>query len=102
MVRGFWVPRSKPKRPTPAQRHRRKETVVAHRECQQPLTREIRVMFEPHRLSPAWVAQAYEQVVPIARRATTKTLAPAPRGSEQSPRGDTPEAPTDRRALRGE
>ena len=59
-------------------------------------------MFEPHRLSPTWIAQAYEHVVPLARRATTKALAPAPRGSEQSPRCDTPEAPTDRRALGGE
>ncbi len=102
MVTGFWARRSRPKRSVPARRHRSKETVVARRERPNPLTREIHVMFEPHRLSPAWVAQAYEQVVPIARRATPRGLAPAPGGTEQSTCGDTPEAPPDRRALRGE
>lgn len=102
MVTGFWVLRSKPKRPTSARRHRSKETVVAHRERQQPLTREIRVMFEPHRLSPAWVAQAYDQVVPIARGSTTKALTPGHRGSEQSQRSDISAEPTGRRALPGE
>ena len=61
---------------------------MARREYQQSLTREIRVTFEPHRLSPAWVAQAYEQVVPIARRSTTQALVLSPQDSEPSSRAD--------------
>jgi hypothetical protein len=61
---------------------------VAYRERQPSLTREIYVTFEPHRLSPAWVAQAYEQVVPIARRSTPQALEPSPKGSEPSSRAD--------------
>jgi hypothetical protein len=75
---------------------------VAHRERPKPLTREIRVMFEPHRLSPAWIAQAYDQVVPVARRATTQARAPRPRGSVPRPHADAPEEPRDLRALQGE
>jgi hypothetical protein len=41
---------------------------VARREHQQIQPREIRVTFEPSRLSPASVAQAYEQVIPLLRR----------------------------------
>ena len=67
---------------------------MACRERQQSLTREIHVTFEPHRLSPAWVAQAYEQVVPIARRSTTQALEPSPKGSEPSSRADTSEEAT--------
>lgn len=73
---------------------------MARRERQKPLTREIRVMFEPHRLSPAWVAQAYEQVVPVARSSSLQTLEPAPKGSEPSPRADTLDPTTS--APRGE
>jgi hypothetical protein len=90
MVTGFWVHRSRPMRSVPDHRYRSKETVVARREHQQSLTREIRVTFEPHRLSPAWVAQAYEQVVPIARRSTTQPLVSLPKDSEPSSRADTP------------
>lgn len=97
MGTGFWAPRFRPMHSVPAQRHRSKETVVARRERQQSLTREIRVTFEPHRLSPAWVAQAYEQVVPTARRSTTQALAPCSKGSEPSPRADTPEESTGER-----
>ena len=67
---------------------------MARRERQQSLTRELRVTFEPHRLSPAWVAQAYEQVVPITRRATPQPLVPSPKDSEPSSRAGTPEEPT--------
>ena len=31
-------------------------------------TLEIRITFEPSRVSPDWVVQAYEQVVPLRRR----------------------------------
>lgn len=67
---------------------------MARRERQQFLTREIRVMFEPHRLSPAWIAQAYEQVAPIARRSPTQALSPSAKDSEPSPRADTPDEST--------
>ena len=97
MVTGFWVHRSRLMHSVRAQRHRGKETVVPRRERPKSLTREIRVTFEPHRLSPAWVAQAYEQVVPIARRSTTQALAPSPKGSEPSQRAETPEESTGER-----
>jgi hypothetical protein len=54
-------------------RHRRKETLVARRNRQSPKTREIHTTFEPSRLSPSWVAQAYEQIVPIVRRTTSRS-----------------------------
>ena len=75
---------------------------MARRERPKPQEREMRITFEPHRLSPAWIAQAYEQVVPIARRSTIQARAPRSRGSQQSPRSDTPDEPADRRALQGE
>lgn len=56
-------------------RHRRKETLVARRDRQPPKTREILTTFEPSRLSSSWVAQAYEQIVPIVRRTTSKAPA---------------------------
>ena len=94
MVTGSWVHRSRPMRSVPAHRHRSKETLVARRERQHSLTREIRVTFEPHRLSPAWVAQAYEQVVPITRRVTIPALVLSPKDSEPSSRADTPDEST--------
>jgi hypothetical protein len=102
MAREFRASRFRSKRPVPARRHRSKETIVARREHPKPQEREIRVTFEPHRLSPTWMAQAYEQVAPIARRSTTESLAPCPRGSQQSQCSDTPEEPAGRRALQGE
>ena len=54
-------------------RHRRKETLVARRNRQAPQMREIHTTFEPSRLSPSWVAQAYEQIVPIVRRMTSRS-----------------------------
>jgi hypothetical protein len=54
---------------------------VARREHRQTQPREIRVMFEPSRLSLAWMAQAYEQVVPIVRRMTSR---PARRHGEDA------------------
>ena len=41
---------------------------MARREPNNRQTLKVHVTFEPNRLSPDWVAQAYEQVVPIARR----------------------------------
>ena len=75
---------------------------MARRERPKPQTREIHIMFEPHRLSPAWIAQAYEQVVPIARRSTTQALVPQPRGSLQSPSSDRPGERSGLQARQGE
>jgi hypothetical protein len=33
---------------------------------------EVSVLFEPSRLSPACVAQAYEEVVPLSQRTTSR------------------------------
>jgi hypothetical protein len=42
--------------------------------------------FEPSRLSPSWVAQAYEQIVPIVRRTTSRSPSP---GRHHLEPGDT-------------
>ena len=55
---------------------------MARRKRQTPLNQEIRITFEPHRLSPAWVAEAYEQAVPIAGRSTPQVLGADPKDSE--------------------
>jgi hypothetical protein len=52
--------------------------------CREPNTTkalEVSVMFEPSHVAPACVAQAYERVVPIARRAT-----PAPQHNSRAGR----------------
>jgi hypothetical protein len=41
---------------------------MARREPNTTKTLEVSVMFEPSRLSPACVAQAYEEVVPLTQR----------------------------------
>ena len=48
--------------------HRDKEMIVGRREHHHPQQREIRVTFDPSRLSLTWTVQAYEQVMPIVRR----------------------------------
>ena len=72
MARGFWGHRLRPLRPLKDLCHKSKEIVVTRRERKQPRPLKVRVTFAPNRLSPEWMAQAYEQVVPIARRPTTK------------------------------
>jgi len=42
---------------------------VARRDTAQIKELEVRVMFEPNRLSMACIAQAYEHVAPVLRRA---------------------------------
>src|SRR5215510_5022309 len=51
-----------------------KETIVVRREHHHPQRREIQRTFEPSRLSPAWLAQAYEQVVPMLRCTTSRSV----------------------------
>jgi hypothetical protein len=53
-------------------RHGSKETRVARRAHKASRTLEVRLTFEPSRVSSTCVVQAYERVVPITRR-------PAPR-----------------------
>ena len=72
MVRGFWGHRCSVCRPVNAPRPGGKETRVARREHTGSITLEVRITFEPSRVSAACVVQAYERVVPITRR-------PAPR-----------------------
>jgi hypothetical protein len=85
MGTAFWAPRSRPRRPGIFPPHGRKETVVARRAHNHPQTLEVYVTFEPSRLSPAWMAQAYEQVVPIIRRAAPQ----APHALQASQAGQT-------------
>ena len=47
---------------------------MARREPNTTKTLEVSVLFEPSRLSPAWVAQAYEEVVPLTQRATSQAV----------------------------
>lgn len=60
---------------------------MARRGRQHPQTLEVHITFEPSRLSPAWMAQAYEQVVPIIRRAAPQ----APHALQASEAGQTPQ-----------
>jgi hypothetical protein len=47
---------------------------MARREPNPTQTLEVRGMFEPSRLSPACVAQAYEEAVPLTQRATSQAV----------------------------
>ena len=53
-----------------------KEARVARRGRTGSTTMEVRITFEPSRVSPACVVQAYERVVPITRRPTPQARAP--------------------------
>lgn len=67
-----------------APRHRGKEAVVTRRGRTRSTTLEVRITFEPSRVSPACVVQAYEWVVPITRR-------PAPRARSLQQAEDAPQ-----------
>ena len=47
---------------------------MARRAHRRSRTLEVHITFEPSRVSPACVIQAYEQVVPITRRTTPRAL----------------------------
>jgi hypothetical protein len=72
MAKDFAALRFSAVRPLPIRRHQAKERIVGRRERHPPPPREIRVTFEPSRLSLSGIAQAYEQVVPIVRRTPTR------------------------------
>jgi hypothetical protein len=71
-----------------------KETIVVRRERHHPQRREIQSTFEPSRLSLSWLAQAYEQVVPLIRRTTSRSLRPPQEDAAElhrySPQGPSP------------
>jgi hypothetical protein len=66
--------------------------MVARREHQQTQPREIRVTFEPSRLSRSSVAQAYEQVVPIRRRMPSRPSNSDRLGPQEAPGDQAPGA----------
>jgi hypothetical protein len=72
MARAFSVRRSNAARAVPLPSPWDKETIVRRRECHHPQRREIHSTFAPSRLSLSWLAQAYEQVVPLVRRTTSR------------------------------
>ena len=78
MVTGFWGHRSRVGRPVKAPRPGGKEVSVARRGRTGSTTLEVRITFEPSRVSLACVMQAYERVVPITRRPTLQALPPRP------------------------
>jgi hypothetical protein len=65
---------------------------MARRERTHTMVLEIRITFEPSRVSSACVAQAYEQVVPIPRRTTSPSVPPrqAARGRQMQRMGRRP------------
>jgi len=71
-----------------------KETIVVRRERHHPQRREIQRTFEPSRLSLSWLAQAYEQVVPLIRRTTSRSMRHHEEDAEElrrrSPQGHSP------------
>jgi hypothetical protein len=78
MVTGFWGHLSRVCRPVKAPRHGGKEVSVARRVRTGSTTLEVRITFEPSRVSPACVIQAYERVVPLTRRTTLQALPARP------------------------
>jgi hypothetical protein len=83
MVTGFWGHRCSACRPVHAPRLGGKEPRVARRGHTGSRTLAVRITFEPSWGSPAWVAQAYERVVPITRRLAPGAGAPQP--AERAP-----------------
>jgi len=73
---GFWVPHSRECHLVKAPRHGSKEANVARRDRPRSTPLEVRITFEPNRVSPACVVQAYERVVPITRRPAPQARAP--------------------------
>ena len=65
---GFWGLHSRECHLAKGPRHGHKEASVARRGHGRRTTLAVRNTFEPSRVSPACVVQAYERVVPITRR----------------------------------
>ena len=94
MVKDFSALRSNSARAVPLPSLWDKETIVARRERHHTQRREIQSTFEPSRLSLSWLAQAYEQVVPIVRRTTARPARHHGEDAEElrrcSPQGPSP------------
>src|SRR5512145_2348776 len=79
-----------------------KETIVVRRERHHPQRREIQRTFEPSRVSPAWLVQAYEQVVPMMRCTTARSVPQHGEDAEErcrcAPHGPSPFAGESQRA----
>jgi hypothetical protein len=74
MGTGFSEHRCTPCCPLTNPRHGSKEGIVARRVRTRTTPLEVRLTFEPSRVSPACIVQAYERVVPITRRTTPQAL----------------------------
>src|SRR6058998_2244441 len=83
MVMDFWGRHSRVCHLVKAPRHGSKEASVARRDRTGSITLEVRITFEPSRVSPACVTQAYERVVPITRRPTAPALSARPTACAQ-------------------
>jgi hypothetical protein len=83
MVMGFWGLHSREWLLATAPRHGSKEASVARRVRTRSTTLEVRITFEPSRVGPACVVQAYERVVPITRRPALR--AGSPHQAERAP-----------------
>ena len=94
MAKDFSALRSSSARAVTLQALWDKETIVVRRERHHPQRREMQSTFEPSRLSLAWLAQAYEQVVPIVRRTASRPARPHGEDAEElgrrSPQGPLP------------
>ena len=78
METGFWGPPFRRGSLWSTRRHGSKETSVARRAPKPSRTLEVRLTFEPSRVSAVCVVQAYERVVPITRRPAPRARAPQP------------------------
>lgn len=76
MVMGFWGRHSRVCHLVKAPRHGSKEASVARRDRTRSTTLEVHITFEPSRVSPACVVQAYERVIPITRRPAPRACSP--------------------------
>ena len=96
MAKDFSALRSSSARAVTLQALWDKETIVVRRERHHPQRREMQSTFEPSRLSLAWLAQAYEQVVPIVRRTASRPARPHGEDAEElgrrSPQADIEQA----------
>ena len=83
MGMGFWGRHSRVCHLVKAPHHGRKEASVARRVRTRSTTLEVRITFEPSRLGPACVVQAYERVLPSTRRPAPR--AGSPHQAESAP-----------------
>ena len=94
MAKDFSALRSNSARAVTLQSLWDKETIVVRRERHHPQRRELQSTFEPSRLSLSWLAQAYEQVVPLIRRTTSRPSGHHGEDAEElrrrSPQGASP------------